>query len=222
MFPEQIIVNRGGLRQEKLRFGFRLRELLSRLQQNREQALDLTSPTPRKQSDHRPRLMQSEPRPERDSIILRRHGIEERMADEGTADSRPAIQIRFKRKNDHDMIDTPLNPLDPTRPPGPDLRRNIIEHPVARARGHPREVEIESRVVDQHHEIPRLRLEHRPDRANAPEDGAQGRDPDQPHQIQLGTPGTKATPAARIAAPPTPTSSAVESSAIIAFAKLAP
>jgi hypothetical protein len=139
---QQIIINRGGLRQEKLRFRFGRHESLSRLQQDREQALDLTGSTSREQPNHGARLMHPKLRPKRGSIILRRHRIEQRMTDERTPDSCPAIQFSLERENHDDMIDAPLNPLHPTRSPGPDLRRNIIEHPAACSFGHPCEMKI--------------------------------------------------------------------------------
>jgi hypothetical protein len=118
--------------------------------------------------------MQPEFAPKRCAIIFRRHRIEQGMADKRTPNSHPAIEFFFERENHDDMIDTPLNPLHPTRPPSPNLRRNIIEDPEAGALGHPCEMKIESRVVDQDDKVPWLRLEHRPDGANAPDHRSNG------------------------------------------------
>src|SRR5262245_37951574 len=96
------------------------------------------------------------------------------MANKRTPDSRPAIEFWFEWENHHAMIHTPLNPCHSTRPPSPDLRRNIIEYATTGGLRYPREMKIESRVIDQYNKVPCLALEHRPDGANTPDQGSNG------------------------------------------------
>ena len=95
---------------------------------HREQHGDFGNPAAGQEADDRSRLFQIKVPAKRLSIILRRHGIKKWMADECTAYTGASIDLRFKRENDHHMIDAALNPFDPARSPGPNLRRDVIEN----------------------------------------------------------------------------------------------
>ena len=66
------------------------------------------------------------------------------------------------------MIHPASDPFHPAWTPGPHLRGDIIKHPAARSLGDTGKMQIESGIIDEDHEIPRLGPQNAPDGAQAP------------------------------------------------------
>ena len=75
------------------------------------------------------------------------------MANISAAHVRLAVDRLLERKDDQHQIDVFFDFSDPARVPGPDLRRDEVDDPVAGPLGNPGQAQIEPWIVDQHNSI---------------------------------------------------------------------
>src|SRR4030095_7564646 len=96
---------------------------------------------------------------QRRTVIGRCYLVQNRITDEGTPYACLCIEWFLKGKNRQDTIHTALDPSHPSPAPGPQLRRNVVQHLEAAGFGHPGEMEIQAGIIDQDHKIPALPLD---------------------------------------------------------------
>ena len=126
------------------------------------------------------------------------------MADVVAPETQPAEEALLERQHHREPVHRRGEPPRPTRPPGPELRRDVVEDLGAglpRRLGH---ADVEAGVVDEDDEVVSVRPEVGPERAQEPQVGAQlGHDL---HQAEGGEPfhriAHRARPAAAMRGPP--------------------
>ena len=80
---------------------------------------------------------------------LRRSGrVKERVPDPLDRDARALVDLFLEREDDEHAIGNPLHRLHPPRPPGPQLRTDVVDDGNAELAQRVREAEIEIGIVD--------------------------------------------------------------------------
>ena len=138
---------------DELRAGPRSLDDLRRAGHGREIQSDLSTPTPREQSDNvtfRVEAMAGE------ELVAGGTGddlTDERMPNEERRNAVPVVEGLFKGKDDEHPIDVAPNLPHPVLPPGPDLRADVVDDAEPRAMKLLRQTKIEVWPVDQDHDI---------------------------------------------------------------------
>src|SRR5215211_5677755 len=99
--------------------------------------------------------------------------IDQGMTDVVAPESEPPEEMLLERQDHGQAIDRGREPPSPSRAPGPELRRNVVEHlgpRLSRRLGH---ADVKARVVDQDDEVVAVRAKVGPERSQQPEVGAE-------------------------------------------------
>ena len=113
--------------QDELEFGPGFAKEFHCAEDGREIESDFLVAAARKERDHRAIAIETQNSRHGRAIRGRRHVIDEGMSHEGDRDLRVAIDLFLKWKDHQHLGNVPLHVLDPASPPGPQLRRDVVD-----------------------------------------------------------------------------------------------
>src|SRR5581483_12426819 len=87
------------------------------------------------------------------AILRRFYAVEQRMTDEAHPIARGCEDLLFEGKHHGKPVGALADLSDPSAPPCPNLRGDVVEHAGARPASHASKDQVELRVVDQDHEV---------------------------------------------------------------------
>ena len=144
---------------------------------------DLLGPAAGQQRHDGPLRVEAEARHESPLVRRRVHEVHEGMSNERHRDARLAIQRLFEREDDQHVIHGLADRVQPSAPPGPDLRRDVVDDAHSSAAEVAREPEVEVGIVDEHGHVGELpvdlgqyAVEHPPQRPQMRDDLQQADD----------------------------------------------
>ncbi len=153
---------------------------------------DLLRPRSREESHHSPPTRRTPPRGRATSGAAFGSAslVEERVSDELRAHTVPLEQRRFEREDGEDAVAVAPQLAGPALPPGPHLRRDVVEDPPPLPPGAPGQPQVQPRVVDRKKQPHILPHEETPDPALQSEEARQApQNLHPPHDRQLIQPG---------------------------------
>ena len=161
---EQRVVEVRGPRHQRLDARHALGEQRQRRHEIGQDLVHLVVPAARQHGEHRPLRIEAGLAQHRDAIRRRRDQVDQRVPDELDGHGGSLVDLRLEREDRQDQRHEAAHRVQPSFAPGPQLRRDVVDHRHAGGVQRRAEAEVEVGKVDRDEDVGRMapRLGHQP------------------------------------------------------------